>query len=187
MQNTLTLPMPNPNTTTNELEQVSTPATFVVLVQEHARLLYRIAFAVTRNPQDAEDAVQESFLQMYRNPKWQHIDNHRAYLARIVWRLAIRKQHSQRSHQPLPIDFHSSAATPEDRAIDQQREAQLHALIDQLPEKLRQPLALSAIADLKLVEVARILNLPEGTVRRRVHTARQLLRQQWEKQQGGTA
>jgi RNA polymerase sigma-70 factor (ECF subfamily) len=180
MQNALTLPMPNPDTTINELEQVSAPAAFIILVQEHSRLLYRIAFAVTRNPQDAEDTVQESFLQLYRNPKWLHIDDHRAYLARIVWRLAIRKQDSRPSNQPLPADLYSQAANPEDHAMNLQRETQLHALIDQLPEKLRRPLALSAIADLKLVEIARILDLPEGTVRRRVHTARELLRSQWQ-------
>ena len=72
--------------------------------------------------------------------------------------------------------------SPETSAIDQQRESHLHALIDQLPQKLRIPLALSALGELKLVEIAKILNLPEGTVRRRIHSARQRLRQQWEAQ-----
>ena len=62
---------------------------------------------------------------------------------------------------------------------------QLHALIDQLPEKLRLPLALSGLGELSQVEIAKILSLPEGTVRRRIHTARQKLREQW--QQGDKA
>jgi len=185
MQNTLTLPMPNPDTTTHELEQVCASATFVVLIQEHSRLLYRIAFAVTRNAQDAEDAVQESFLQLYRNPKWPRIDDHRAYLARIVWRVAIRKQSKHPPNEPLPIDLHSRAANPEDHAMDQQREAQMHALVDRLPEKLRVPLSLAALGELKLLEIAHILGLPEGTVRRRIHTARQLLRKHWPGPQQG--
>jgi DNA-directed RNA polymerase specialized sigma24 family protein len=57
--------------------------------------------------------------------------------------------------------------------------------IDGLPEKLRQPLALAALGELKLVEVAAVLGLPEGTVRRRIHTARQLLKQQMLERKGG--
>jgi RNA polymerase sigma-70 factor (ECF subfamily) len=73
----------------------------------------------------------------------------------------------------------SPDAGPEESAMDAELEAWLHARIDRLPEKLRQPLALAALAELKLVEIARILGLPEGTVRRRIHTARQKLKQEW--------
>ena len=79
--------------------------------------------------------------------------------------------------QELPLDIHSSQRGPDAVAIDRQLEAWLHARIDELPEKLRQPLALAALGELKLVEIARILDLPEGTVRRRMHTARQKLRE----------
>ena len=65
---------------------------------------------------------------------------------------------------------------PLDSAMDRQWEKWLHSRIDALPEKLRQPLALAALGDLKLVEIAVILGLPEGTVRRRIHTARARLR-----------
>jgi RNA polymerase sigma-70 factor (ECF subfamily) len=61
--------------------------------------------------------------------------------------------------------------------MDRQLESWLHERIGALPEKLRQPLALLAVGDLKLVEIAEMLGLPEGTVRRRVYTARQKLRQ----------
>jgi len=62
-------------------------AAFAGLVQEHARLLYRIAYAVVRNQQDAEDAVQDVFLKAYRaQPKPQDA---RAYLARAAYRSAL--------------------------------------------------------------------------------------------------
>ena len=54
-----------------------------------------------------------------------------------------------------------------------------------LPEKLRQPLALAALGELKLVEIARVLGLPEGTVRRRIHDARQKLRHELMERKGG--
>jgi RNA polymerase sigma-70 factor (ECF subfamily) len=62
--------------------------------------------------------------------------------------------------------------------MDRQLEAWLLARIDALPEKLRQPLALAALGELKLVEVAGVLGLPEGTVRRRIHSARQRLKRE---------
>lgn len=158
---------------------------FAKLVERHSRPLYRLALAVTRNPHDAEDVVQEAFLQILRSNRWQQLDDPQAYLARIAWRLAIRRKPFTRDAQKLPADVHSAAAGPEAEAIDRQLEHQLHTLIDALPDKLRQPLALAALGDWKLVEIAQILDLPEGTVRRRIHTARQLLKQQWPPQTKG--
>jgi len=52
---------------------------------------------------------------------------------------------------------------------------------------LRQPLTLAALGELKLVEVAVVLGLPEGTVRRRIHDARQLIKRQMMERKGGKA
>jgi RNA polymerase sigma-70 factor (ECF subfamily) len=53
----------------------------------------------------------------------------------------------------------------------------VHRLIDALPEELRQPLALSTVEELTSPEVARILGIPEGTVRTRLMRAREILKQ----------
>lgn len=158
---------------------------FVSLVERHSQLVYRIALAVTRNPQDAEDVAQETFLQFYRGNRWKRVEDERGYLARIAWRLAVRRRRPRNEEQELPVQLYSPAASPEESAMDRELEALLHGAIDRLPEKLRQPLALAALCELKLVEVAKILSLPEGTVRRRIHTARQKLRQELEKRKGG--
>ena len=160
-----------------------TDTAFTELVEQHSRLLYKIAMTVTRHPQDAEDTVQETFLELYRGRRWDQIDDARAYLARMAWRIAVRR-HKGRSidrEEEFSRAFPSSDLSPEDKAIDWQLESKLHALIDQLPEKLRQPLALSGLGELSQVEIAKILGLPEGTVRRRIHTARQKLRAQWQR------
>lgn len=151
---------------------------FADLVERHSRLVFRIALAITRSHQDAEDVAQETFLQLLRGDRWEEIQDQRAYLARAVWRLAVRRRKPAAQEQELDIETPAAAASPEQSAMDAQFEAWLHSSIDRLPEKLRQPLALAALGDLKLVEVAAILGLPEGTVRRRIHTARQLLKQQ---------
>lgn len=187
MQNTIHIaalgePLDAPNSHPSELT-----ADFAPLVERHSRPLYRLALAVTRNPHDAEDVVQEAFLQLLRSNRWQQLDDPQAYLARIAWRLAIRRKPATRDTSDLLPGLHSSEAGPEAETIDRQLESQMHSLIDALPEKLRQPLALAALGDWKLVEIAQILGLPEGTVRRRIHTARQLLKKQWPPTKGARA
>lgn len=168
-----------------EREKPALSASFTELVERHSRILFRIALAVLRQPHDAEDVVQEAFLQVYRGERWRQMEDERGYLAQVVWRLAVR-QHKRKGHeQALPIDIRSPRVGPEQRAIDRQMEQWLHRQIDALPEKLRQPLALAALGELKMVEIARILKLPEGTVRRRIHDARVRLRQQLNEKKGG--
>jgi RNA polymerase sigma-70 factor (ECF subfamily) len=156
----------------------SRPGSFAALVERHAQFVFRIALAVTRHSQDAEDAVQETFLQVYQGDRWKRMEDERGYLARVAWRLAVRQRKPRKREAELPLEIQSRKASPEESAMDRQLEGWLHARIDALPEKLRQPLALLALGELKLVEIAGILGLPEGTVRRRVHTARQILRQE---------
>jgi RNA polymerase sigma-70 factor (ECF subfamily) len=155
---------------------------FASLVERHSHLVYRVALAVTRNTHDAEDVAQETFLQLYRGERWEQIEDQQAYLARVAWRLAVRRQNPRLLEQELlpemQMEMRSSEASPEQSAMDRQLETWLHVRIDRLPEKLRQPLALAALGELKLVEIAAILGLPEGTVRRRIHTARQKLKQE---------
>src|ERR1035441_2576639 len=75
---------------------------FAKLVEQHSQLVYRVALAVTRNPQDAEDAVQESFLQLYRGGRWSEIEDQRGYLARVAWRMAVRRRRTR--HEEVEVD-----------------------------------------------------------------------------------
>jgi RNA polymerase sigma-70 factor (ECF subfamily) len=157
---------------------------FDELVEQHTRVLFRIALGVLRHPADAEDAVQEAFLEIFRNNRWQHVDNPRAYLAQVVWRIAIRQQNVRRREQGLTVDIRTGKPGPEQQVIGNQLNVWLHAEIDALPDKLRYPLVLMAAGDLSQVEIARLLSLPEGTVRRRMHDARARLRQKLEARKG---
>jgi len=150
------------------------------LAAAQGQLAYRVALAVTRNRQDAEDAVQEAFLQIYKGGRWDEIAEPRSYLTRVAWRMAVRRRRPKAAEEMPAEEIASVAAGPEESAMERERQAWLHSAIDRLPEKLRQPLALAALGELKLVEVARILGLPEGTVRRRIHSARQRLKEEME-------
>ena len=64
-------------------------AAFAALVDRHARFLYRVALGLLRNSEDAEDAVQETFLKLYRNDAWLTMEDEKAFLARSVWRTGL--------------------------------------------------------------------------------------------------
>src|SRR5207253_1153610 len=71
-------------------QQAEADEVLETLVREYARLVYRIAFSVLRNAEDAEDAVQEVFAKVLRSRhKLPEVLDHKAYLARIAWRVAI--------------------------------------------------------------------------------------------------
>ena len=156
-------------------------AEFTALVQRQSRFVFRVAYAVLLNSHDAEDAVQETFLKLYRNGGWRNLDNERAFLARVAWRVAIdRRPRSAQPAKPDPSpapDPPSPHPGPEQTLLLANQQAVVHSMIDALPEELRVPLVLSAFDELNSREIGQILSIPEGTVRTRLQRARQILRQ----------
>lgn len=170
-----------------------TPAAhFDALVERQSRFLYRVAFSLLRNPQDAEDAVQETLLKLYRTQSWRGLSDERAFLARTVWRvglnrLATRANTPAHTHDVTEIPLASPDASPEQNALDGAQRALLRRLIDALPNELRHPLLLSAIDGMTSREVATALAIPEGTVRTRLLRARTELKRRFENQQSQQA
>ncbi len=159
-------------------------AEFTALVQRQSRFVFRVTYAVLLNSHDAEDAVQETFLKLYRNRGWRNAENERAFLARVAWRVAEDRR--PRQPESLSLDSESGAPaaetpspdlSPEQTLILASQHALIHSMIDALPEELRVPLVLSAGDELNSREIGRVLGIPEGTVRTRLQRARQLLRQ----------
>lgn len=159
-------------------------AEFTAFVERQSRFVFRVVYAVLLNSHDAEDAVQEVFLKLYRNRGWHRLDNERAFLARVAWRVAIDRRRSSQiaSSADSPetaalLDPPSPHAGPEQTLLAANDHAVIHSMIDALPEELRLPLVLSAFDELNSRAIAGILNIPEGTVRTRLQRARQLLRE----------
>ena len=156
-------------------------AEFSALVQRQSRFVFKVAYAVLLNSYDAEDAVQETFLKLYRNQGWKRAENERAFLARIAWRIAVDfKRRQSRAGSPDSVGSNeppSPRPDPEVALSRANQESVIHALIDSLAENLRVPLVLSAFEELNSREIAEIVGVPEGTVRTRLQRARQILRQ----------
>jgi RNA polymerase sigma-70 factor (ECF subfamily) len=154
---------------------------FEEMVARQAKFMFQVAFGLLRNRQDAEDAVQEAFLKLYRGEAWLRMENEKGFLARTVWRVALdhlpraAEQMSDVAEMPLA----ASGGSPEQSVVDEDERAVLRRLIDGLPEELRQPLVLSSVEEMTSREVAEAMGIPEGTVRTRVMRARTELRRRF--------
>jgi RNA polymerase sigma-70 factor, ECF subfamily len=154
-------------------------AAFQSFVERNLRFAFRVAWALLRNRSDADDVVQECFLRLYRKRAWHDLNDERAYLARVVWRMARdRQRRPAREEGGMEMDTVTAIDhSPEAAAVSSSGIARIHRLIDTLPEDLRQPLVLSTLEEMTSAQVAIALGIPEGTVRTRIQRARMLLRQ----------
>lgn len=147
---------------------------FAGLMERRWRFACKVAWSVLRNVHDAEDVAQDVFLKLLRSGTWRSIRDEKAFIARAAWRAAVDRL---RVNVPVALEDEMPAAQPGPEAAtvaaDWQRA--IHALIDSLPEELRQPLALSA--EMNSREIAAVMSLPEGTVRTRLMRARQRIRE----------
>jgi RNA polymerase sigma-70 factor, ECF subfamily len=151
-----------------------------------ASMAFRLAMSVLRNRADAEDVAQDALLRAYRGfAKLRERGAFRGWLCRITWRLALDKQRGTRRREKRETASTFVPGTPE-RSVEQMAVANefdrhLAKAMDELPEKLRQALVLAAIQGHSTREVAEMLDLPEGTVKSRVHLARKQLTEklQW--------
>lgn len=161
-----------------ERESVEHNEPFTSLVIRQSRFVFRVAYAVVRNVQDAEDVTQETFLKIYRASAWRHMKDERAFLARAAWRIAVERRAARlTAGQTGETEPASDAQTPEQAVVAADWNATVYKMMDALPEQLRQPLALSAIDEMRSNEIAEVLGIPEGTVRTRLMRARQVLKQ----------
>ena len=154
---------------------------FGEMVDRQARFMFQVAFGLLRNRQDAEDAVQEAFLKLYRGEAWLRMENERGFLARTVWRVALDHlpKTAERMTDVAEMQLTASGGSPEQSVVDEDERAVLRRLIDGLPEDLRQPLVLSSVEEMTSREVAEAMGIPEGTVRTRVMRARTELRRRF--------
>ena len=156
------------------------------LVRTHARLVYRVVFSVLRHHQDAEDAVQETFMRLLRyGVKPDEVRTPKTWLARIAWRVAVdRRKKAPQVAKEIAIDELSQAGielvamdnSADDTVLATETGEVIEQLIAGLPEKLRAPLVLSTVDEMSASEIGEILQLGEAAVRSRIFRAREILR-----------
>jgi RNA polymerase sigma-70 factor (ECF subfamily) len=155
------------------------------IVREHARLVYRIAYSVLRNHHDAEDATQETFVRLLRyKRKLEEIEDHKAWLAKIAWRVTIKRGKKQPVVSLNELELRNAAklmvsqlSSAEENAAGSELSALLASLVSTLPDPLRDALRLSTIEGLSPAEIAQVLESSESSIRSRIFRARQILKE----------
>jgi RNA polymerase sigma-70 factor (ECF subfamily) len=165
---------------------------FSDLMRRFNRRLYRVARSVLRDDAEAEDALQDAYLQAYRAlPGFRGESALGTWLTRIVVNAALMRQRKTGRLADvieLGADFGSDdAILPRDR-LDEPAQPELAALraqtrrlietgIDKLPAAFRTVFVLRAVEELTVEETAATLDIPEATVRTRYFRARAMLRE----------
>lgn len=180
------VPLPSPGTPAKEA--------IPVLVEHFGPRLYALGTRLCGNSSDAQDMVQDAFLQAFR--KWHTYRgdaNPGTWLYSIAARTCrARMRKISRQHRRMPvisqllpwketsnldIPIVEDGASPLRAAIQNESAQAVHQAIVQLPESFRVPLVLKEMLELSLEEVGEALNIRPETVKTRVHRARLMLRQ----------
>lgn len=142
------------------------------LVETYQNNLYAAAFHVCRNAQDAEDVVQDTFIQYLSQKQEFESEQHiRAWLIRVAINQAKNKTTSFFRRNSLPLEDYMQTLTFESEESSALFEAVMH-----LPEKYRIVIHLFYYEDYAVKEIAEILRLTENNVKVRLSRGRMLLR-----------
>lgn len=166
------------------------PAAFELLMRRYNRRLYRLARAVLRSDEEAEDALQEAYLSAFRSiGQFRQESALSSWLSRLVLNEALgrlRRKARRQNIMPLVIDntdIEMNATAADDAELPDRvlGRAQMRALLerklDALPESYRVVFVLRSVEDLSVEETAHSLDIPAGTVRSRYSRAKALLRE----------
>lgn len=153
--------------------------------------LYRIAFHLVRNPDEAKDCVQETCMRaLSAQGQFQPGSNLKAWLTRILYNFFYdsyaRNKRTVAAEDLLDgtdaADFWETHAGdgpgPEVQVLDRELGAKIRVALKQIPEEFRAPILLVDMGEFTYAEAAEILSCPIGTVRSRLSRGRRLLQKQ---------
>lgn len=157
---------------------------------QYAPQLYSAALRMTRNPADAEDVVQETFLKAYRAyGSYTEGTNLKAWLYRILTNTYINKyRKAQRRPSEVELgelqDFYlykrlgevsGASQSAEADMLDEFVDTDIIEALESLPETFRMPVLLADVDGFSYKEIAEMLDIPIGTVMSRLHRGRRAL------------
>lgn len=167
-------------------------AEFTDLAMEYMASLYSAALRMTRNPADAEDLVQETYLKAYRAfGGFQAGTNLKAWLYRILTNTFINSYRSKK-RRPEQTDIEdvedlylyrrlgglegaAAGRSAEDEVMDMFTDDEVKQALESLPEQFRIAVLLADVEGFSYKEIAEIVDVPIGTVMSRLHRGRRAL------------
>ena len=152
------------------------------LLQEYGGDIYRFCRNLAFTKEDGEDLFQDTFLRIIQSPKTPaDRDGLRQALystALSLWRDRKRKYARRERIAPsAPLEENDvSGGDLEEDLLSREERRLVRRQVDALPEKYRIPTVLFYASEMKVSEIAQLLKLPEGTVKYRLFTARQMVK-----------
>lgn len=139
----------------------------------------RLAAHVLHNPREAEDVAQEAFVKAFRQiGQFRGESGFYAWLYRIVINLCLDRMRRKCATSEMPLEEGVSpslvATSP-----DVEKRLVVEQVLDSLTPPMRAALVLREVEGLEYAEIATVLNIPVGTVRSRLNTAREQFRRRW--------
>lgn len=154
---------------------------FEKLVQCTQQRGLNIAYGILNDPHDAEEILQEAYLQVYYNiGKLKVPDAFRSWFGKIITHLAFKRSREKGRFKIIPLDLISQMEDtlvddPETIVLKKEQQGQLiHALKD-LPDEYRAALILREWEAYSYQEISEVLDIPLGTVKSRIFSARKIL------------
>ena len=146
------------------------------LVRPHQEIACRVAYIITGNSADAEDATQDALVKAWRAlGRFRADEPLRPWLLRIVANEARNRRRSAGRRDRLALRATESsgeaAPSPEDTALDHEQRAELLRALDELPDAAREVLAYRYLLELSEEETAAALDVAVGTVKSRTSRA----------------
>ncbi|HEY6243814.1 MAG TPA: sigma-70 family RNA polymerase sigma factor [Pyrinomonadaceae bacterium] len=155
----------------------------------HLNAAYNLARWLTRNPDDAQDIVQEAYLRAFRFFGGFHGSDGRSWFLTIVRNISYTwlKQNKSRELVTAFDDNlylnESAAPDPETSQVLKSESEMVLAAVDQLPLEFREVIVLRELEELSYKEISELLNIPIGTVMSRLARARKRLQKSLSKQE----
>lgn len=153
------------------------------LVQRYERLVYNYALRMVSHPEDARDLMQDVFISVFRNlGSWRGEASFKNWLMTIAHRRCIEHYRRRRDWLVDADDEQldavaTDAASPEHQYQQNQRGRQLLAAMQKLPEEQRVVVEMKFFQQLKLDEIGQRLQVPTNTVKSRLYSAVNVLKQ----------
>lgn len=151
---------------------------FGELIDRHGRVIYNLLLRMCGNPEDARDLAQSVFVKAYeRRATFDRTGRFFSWIYRIAINEALNHMKRQRRQEPLDEDAIAPGGNPEARWEAAQNEALVTQALMQLKPEHREVVILRHFMDLSYREAGELLHLPEKTVKSRLFTAREQLRE----------
>jgi len=167
--------------------QAGDPDAFGEVVKLHWKRAFWTAYDVLYDHDRAQDVAQEAFVKVHRAIQSYDLGRDFAsWLYRIVLNLAIDHKRKRDRDKSIPTDKVEEMMDARRAMVEDEEKAakieRVELILKSLPEKYRIPLSLKDIEGRSVEEVARILDVSYSTVRWRLHKARNMFRERWQRQ-----